>query len=374
MSVSFTSRSTRKNLIFHMKLAISLHDQDFASTKSIGIYNVAMGLTRGLAAHKRCESLDILSNAGLDNPLPEACAANVQYHLQDIPHPKKLKRVQWDQFGITQALNKIEPDWAILPKGFPPGLSWPRCKVCCYIHDTISDYYRKHPQNPFPTFEREYFPWLMQRAFDKADLIVTNSEFSRSEMLKHRPRARIEVLGIGFDEPPSPVSVDGIDTDLPSDGIVLLTSRLPHKLTPQALRWLSRWDEDRAKKLPITLVGGLPEDATPPDRPHWHVAGRLPHDSFQQLMRQNRVLIYFSEYEGYGMPPIEALRVGTAAIASDIPPHRENLPAKLLFSNHVYCNFEYALDRLLILKEPVKPPVLPTWEQIADKLIGLLGY
>lgn len=356
-----------------MKLAITLHDQDFASTKSIGIYNASLGLTRALAALRERGPLTILSNQTLGRTAEAPTDAPlVDYVLLDRPHPKRFQRVLWDQWQVTHVLNALEPDWAFFPKGFPPGLSWPRCKVCCYIHDTISDFYRGHPENPFSLFERYYFPWLMHRAFRKADLIVTNSQFSRSEILKHRPAAKVEVLGIGFDDTAPQTTVTGVIPDYPSHGIVLLASALPHKLTLQALQWLARWDTEVENRLPIIVVGGLPASASLPERDHWQHIQRLPSAKFKQLLAQSRLLLYFSAYEGYGMPPIEALRAGTAALASDLPPHREHLPSELLFSNKDYSHYHAAMQQLLSQPLPPVPPQLPTVTEIARRLLHLL--
>jgi glycosyltransferase involved in cell wall biosynthesis len=53
------------------------------------------------------------------------------------------------------------------------------------------------------------------------------------------------------------------------------------------------------------------------------VKGYLDEKEKMQLLIQARALVFFSWYEGFGLPIGEALSVGCPVIASDIPVHHE---------------------------------------------------
>ena len=51
--------------------------------------------------------------------------------------------------------------------------------------------------------------------------------------------------------------------------------------------------------------------------------GRISDEELNELYRKTKRLIQPSLYEGFGMPPLEAMSLGTKAIISDIPVFRE---------------------------------------------------
>ena len=65
-------------------------------------------------------------------------------------------------------------------------------------------------------------------------------------------------------------------------------------------------------------------------------------------MRRARAVVYVSEYEGFGMPPVEAVMEGTCPVYSDIPPIRETMgEAGFPFGNEAPEEFVAAMQRAL---------------------------
>ena len=135
-----------------MKLLISLTDQSFAATKSVGIFNVSMGLTRGLMSCGEVSELHILGNQECADSFGDR-PSHVYFHLLDKPVPRRFGRIFWDQWGVSRAIRAIRPDWAILPKGFPPFFPCiGSTRLACYVHDVNWEYYRHlhGGDSPFP--------------------------------------------------------------------------------------------------------------------------------------------------------------------------------------------------------------------------------
>jgi alpha-1,3-rhamnosyl/mannosyltransferase len=78
--------------------------------------------------------------------------------------------------------------------------------------------------------------------------------------------------------------------------------------------WKSEELLRRIAQDPCCLRTGFVDNATLPD-----------------LYRGATVLVYPSHYEGFGLPPLEAMACGCPVIASSIPPHREVLGEAALF-------------------------------------------
>lgn len=354
-----------------MKLLISLTDISFVFTKSIGIFNVAMGLTRGLMACPQVTELHILGN--------EECAAqfselppHVSLHLSDKAVPRRFGRVYWDQWGVQRAIKKIAPDWAILPKGFPPYFrAMGSCKLACYLHDVNWEYYQGKDwgkQSPFPKWELMYFSRLGLRSLEISDLVLTSTQFNKGRYSSLRPQSRSAVVGIGFDKEASPAR-----TQLPKD-ILIYVSPYPHKRSDLVLPRMKAWLAQRAdaQGIRVILVGGLPEGFVLPDA-NWISHPRLAFADLQQLkLEQCRASVYFSDYEGFGMPPVESLRLGVPCLASDLPPIRENIPARYLFDNDDEAQFIQRLNEVYDNPDTSDCPTYPNWHEVSQRAVDAM--
>ena len=350
-----------------MRVCINLRDQDFSNTKSIGIYNVAIGLTRALAEDERITKLILLINSSLTETFEELQANNkIEIVGCSEEAPRGWRRLLWDQWGLVREVRQLDVDWLILPKGFPPLLLWFKVKVCSYIHDNIFKCYAAMGWSGISIVEKCYFSWCYRRAVQKADLIVTNSQFTLDELISSGRKMLAKKVGIGF-EP---------NVDLPTDaeersGILVFISPHPHKLSKQSIAWLKRWKKQTGNRSKIYGVGCMPDNAHWPEGSDWEMTPRLSEAEMMGLWRKVKVLVYFSAYEGFGMPPCEAIRKGVIPLASDIPPHRENLSNEFLFSNDDYQSFASRLNDAL---ENMKPPVdqLDTWQDVGNSMVSAM--
>ena len=115
-------------------------------------------------------------------------------------------------------------------------------------------------------------------------------------------------------------------------------------------------------------------DRCPAIAPHVIEAPGLSTPALAELVRGARALIMPSFAEGYGIPVVEALSLGTPVIASDIPVHREIAGDR--------ATFVHPLDgpgwRSAVTREPVRPAAgygPPTWEahfRIVDEVLAAL--
>lgn len=126
----------------------------------------------------------------------------------------------------------------------------------------------------------------------------------------------------------------------------------------------------------LVLVGGshpvfasVPEPADPTVR----VMGYLPDQDLVPLLTGATVLLYPSRYEGFGLPPLEALSCGTPAVASDIPALRESTAgaARLAPVGDVV-GWSAALREALVDSQAPPPAPVWTWRQAAEQLIAAL--
>lgn len=170
--------------------------------------------------------------------------------------------------------------------------------------------------------------------------IVTVSEFSKSEIVRHlgaRPET-IDVIPEGgehilrIERDPTVLKDKGLE----SGRYVLAVGNLvAHKNLP-ALAPLAEKLSRRGYKLAIVgahrdgifqTQGGddLPWDAT--------YLGRLSDGALRMLYEHAACFVFPSRYEGFGLPPLEAMACGCPVVASDIPVLREICGNAALFAD-----------------------------------------
>lgn len=352
-----------------MRLLYTLRDQDLATTKSVGILHVSVAVLHGLVRQPGIRQLDVLANQSLAALLP-APPPHVRYHFTAAPAPRRWQRLWWDQWSLAGWARRLAPDWLLLPKGFLPLLRQPPARVSAYVHDNIFGHHARHGADPFPFGEMALFRRALARTAARADVIVTNSAFTAGEIASAY-RCRTPPVPIGapllpFSAPPPARA----ETPGPVR-VLLLTSPHPHKLTAQAVAWLQRYQAEAPGSLSVVGVGGLPAGLAWPAQADWQRHDRLGEEAFAVVRAGCTLLAYFSEYEGFGLPPLEALQAGLRTVASDLPPLRENLPAEILFDNASYESFRQTLRRALAADSP---PAVRTAapDEVATRWIDLL--
>lgn len=351
-----------------MKIAVSLTDQSFYATASVGIYNVSIGLCKGLINCPEISELHLLINEEMKD-LFANCPPHVHLHFADKPAPSRFKRLWWDQIGVCAAMRRIKPDWVILPKGVPPLLPmFGKAKVACYLHDLNWEYYENRPDSPIPPAQFIYFKQLRLHSLRVSDLVLTSTQFNLERFHHYVPKSNVKVVGIGFDdETRTPELQTGRD-------VLFYVSTYPHKLTPLGIERLQAWLQQRpdADKIRIHMLGKMPDNM--PQLPEqWIHHGRLPQDEMNRIMHHEcRMAVYFSEYEGFGMPPVECLRAGMPCISSDLPPIRENIPSEYLFSNESEQSFIQTANAVYDGSLPFNCPQYPDWNEVAKRCVSAM--
>lgn len=159
--------------------------------------------------------------------------------------------------------------------------------------------------------------------------LVTVSYFSRTDLSQvlRIPECRIAVVHNGHEHIMRSSPDDGI---LGTLGLIdrpyflFVGAPVPRKNLATALRAFAALDRKDAafvivgasnKKVFRAGLENLPDNAILP--------GRLSDEEIVSLYRHARALVFPSLYEGFGIPPLEAMVHRCPVIASDIPPVRE---------------------------------------------------
>lgn len=196
----------------------------------------------------------------------------------------------------------------------------------CTIHDLIP---LDRPEWFTPSFSR-WYRWLFPRLARRVRHIIAVSEFTKQrivELLKVAPE-RITVILNGVDgrfTPRPRAEIEALRLDLKISGLYLLSvgSLEPRK---NIRRLLEAWRQilpALADDVELVIAGasgdprvfadaGVP---TIPDRVRF--LGYVPDERLPALYSGALALVYPTLYEGFGLPPLEAMACGTPVVTSN---------------------------------------------------------
>lgn len=331
-----------------LSISLSMADQSFETGKSIGIFNVSRGLVEHLARRAEVDRLTVFLNRSLRGLVDLPPPVDVQYH--DDAVSSRFSRVVWDQWGVHRAAEKTGNQWLVLAKGFSSFLS--RCPVnlAVIVYDVMPDHYRRTHPAALSKLELWYFSRCLFAVFRQARILFTISEFTAAEVkhvaAKYKLRCpEVVTMGIGFERPVKQVGAR-------ENRVLALVSPFPHKCTDLTVRYLERWQRQVGFEGQIDCVGRLPAGVALPRDSRWRLHGRLPDVEYRRLLAKARSVVFMSEYEGFGMPPVEAVMAGVCPVYSDIPATREVMQGSACsFMNHDYESFASAMNNALLVPD-----------------------
>ncbi len=222
-----------------------------------------------------------------------------------------------------------------------------------------------HPEL-FSRAERLYRAWAYDRAARTADAVVTVSGFSRdriAERLGIDP-AHIHVAHLG-------VVAEEFESSPVRDPVVLYPARTwPHKNHTRLVEAMALVRRDRPD-LRLVLTGGGTEELT--GLPGWVEArGPVSTGELRELYARAACLAFPSLYEGFGLPPLEAMASGCPVAAADSGSIPEVCgDAAALFDPYdvraIAEGIEWALDQRERLVEAGRARVREfTWQRCAE--------
>ncbi|MBU0546366.1 glycosyltransferase family 4 protein [Patescibacteria group bacterium] len=293
-----------------------------------GVENVCFALIQGLKQVIPSDVRVVLySNTQLQGGL-ENLPSNWQAKILSWPLGKL-----WSQIRLSFELLLHPPDIFIAPGQLIPFFTPHR--TVSIVHDSA---FLVYPA-VYNFWGRQYLKWMNRRVVGASELIITPSEFSKSELIKFykiNPE-KIKVIPLGYNKELFRVLSDEEKKSTPailrklniSEPYVLSINRLEEKKNTlgivRAFNLLRKEIDCQLVLVGKPGVGygaikqAMDESEFTADiiEPGWVEDSELPH-----LLGAAKVFLVPSLYEGFGLPVLQAFAVGCPVVASD----RTSLP------------------------------------------------
>jgi glycosyltransferase involved in cell wall biosynthesis len=288
--------------------------------------------------------------------------------------------VQNFALGITEALLRIDPTIVVVrpstkdylavastPIGRFTGLLWEQISLPIYISKnknrflinlgnaaplacknqviTIHDLaFEKQGKQWFTASFRAWYQYLIPKLCRKAKLIFTVSEFSKKELIKgyNLPSEKVKIISNGLREVQFQAKIE-----LNYKYLVVIGANNPRKNANWVVQHMDIIVNQGYKLVVLSNKEEVFPNKQVPMHEHLiHYSG-ADDSTYFQLLKNASGLIYPSLYEGFGLPILESLSMGTPVIASDLEVFRESFgELPIYFELNNVNSFEKAIANL----------------------------
>jgi glycosyltransferase involved in cell wall biosynthesis len=254
-------------------------------------------------------------------PRPSWMPPTARYHVSPLPG-----RVQWlltNRLGLpVERVRRLGRADVLLELNLRPVRA--AAPVVLVVADVSWRTFREQYRTTFTDGQVQ----LAERAIRRADHILTLSHFSANELIQGGfPSCRITVAPLGVSEEFRVVSDADVSRvrdryGLAGDFVLYVGGINERKNIAVLAAALQRLESAP----PLVLIGPPPTEPLAfwgLDQPWVRHLGYVPDLHVPAILRAATVMVFPSKLEGFGLPLVEAMAVGTPVLASDIPVFRE---------------------------------------------------
>ncbi|MBI4315530.1 MAG: glycosyltransferase family 4 protein [Chloroflexi bacterium] len=313
-------------------MQIAIDARAASNTQTGGFKTYAEGLLEGLAALESPHTFWVYT----DRPYQFSARRPANFNFRVVPANLKLIGAGWrEQVAMPLDMASRGVDVAHFPYNTAP--LWARGKRVVTIHDLILLRDGAAPARASATLHHrlmnQYNRLFLLWAARTANAIITDSDFSAKEIVQRFPRTNGRVHAI-------PLAANSIfyraeraeaaayvqsQWGLPADYVLALGSADPRKNVTASARAYAALPEAvrHGRRLVVVLAHEALRPAMERLLTELGIAGEAttlvnqPRTAMQKIYAAAAVFVFPTLYEGFGMPPLEAMACGTPVITSN---------------------------------------------------------
>jgi glycosyltransferase involved in cell wall biosynthesis len=249
-------------------------------------------------------------------------AAGIRRRVSRLPTHRPWVRILWEQALQPWAVRKARVDLLHSPAHVGPLVS--DCPFVVTVHDLS---FLLFPKN-FRRLNRSYLQTLTRLSVHRAQRIITVSESTKRDVVQQYgiSPAKIDTIYNGVDPSFRPLPHDQVrefrrTMGLPERFLLFVGTLEPRKNVVRLIEAYARLSKGRP---PLMLIGGkgwLYEEIFGRVEAlgltgEVRFVGYVPSDALPLWYNAAELFVYPSVYEGFGLPPLEAMACGTPVITS----------------------------------------------------------
>jgi len=245
--------------------------------------------------------------------------------LPDVPYTLISSPLSPAELFVARKINRLNADVVVCPMQ-TMGTWGRKYGLVLTLHDLI---YYEHPAPPgflpapvrilWRLYHKAF--WPQRLLLNRADVVATISRTTEALMAKYRLTSRpVRIVS----NAPQPAQQPRDPETAPEKTLLYMGSFMPYKnvetmlagmaeLPGYTLHLLSRITPQRRAELESLIPSGASVV--------FH--NGVTDDEYTELLKRTTALVSLSKAEGYGLPLVEAMALGTPVIASDTPIFRE---------------------------------------------------
>jgi glycosyltransferase involved in cell wall biosynthesis len=248
----------------------------------------------------------------------------LQLRVSRLPTHRPPVRILWEQALQPWALRREDVD--LLHGMALVGPLATQCPFVVTIHDLS---FVRYPQN-FQGLKRRYLQTFTRLSVRRARRVIAISENTKRDIVQHYgvEPTKVDMIHYGLDPIFKPLPAESIERfrsekGLPDRFILFVGTLEPRKNVARLIEAYARLPENRPA---LVLVGGkgwlydeifhriralgLEDEVL--------FAGYVPAEQLPYWYNAAELFVYPSLYEGFGLPPLEAMACGTPVMTSSV--------------------------------------------------------